>query len=932
MIGNTKGAEQMAHLLERDDALELLASELSRASGGRGRLVRLRGASGTGRSALLEAAIGRADSSGFRVLSARCSREDSTSPLSSAFRLMGAAGTFQEKDGSAEEREDGPRLWQALQATSAEFPLLLAVDDAHFADPASRSWLIETARRIDCLPILLVVTERSQYDILPPVPDLSRALSASSAIAHTLAPLSEAASAGLVRTVTPSATTEWIAECVRACAGNPLLLHALLEDVGNCSSSHLPETSAALYPGAYPAAVDWWLSSAGEDTTQVARALAVADQDGLREPYSELVRLLTEACGTDSARTLGWLTAMTRLGMLREGADGSLRYAHPLLRDAVLGDWPTERREAVSRSFAEVMLRRGDHAEAVARQLMRSGPVGRGWALRALEDAASIATHADRPLEAIQYLRRGLEESDSDASRQRLLNELGSMEYTYGNSSAGVQRLHEALIVAAGPNDRARTAIALGTALTGRGEIRDAVCLLRETERELGGHPMAARSVQAATVLLTDREQGLRSAEYRRLLDGTAHGVEALGAAGRALLIRHAAIAGEVSSRRAMTQVRGLLSEPADELSEPFLLGAAATVALWADALEEAESLAERGLAERHWTRLHPVAQMLLEVRAEIAALRGDYKMLLAEHVATTTNRRPGPAGMDSYALHALTEMGRFEEARRLMQGVDLSEATDSWELSRFLYACGTLRAARGDVAGALHDFLDCGRRLSAHAVISPVVVPWRTAAAACRLAMGDRSAALALAHEELRLARIWNTSRAVGRALHAVAAATGGQDALALGAEAVRMLRQSPDAGELVSALLSHGRQLASSGQRAHAREHYQEAAQQAERLGSTRLRTAVERDLRTVGARRPYASFTGSEALTGSERRVAELAAEGRTNTEISSFLRVTRRTVESHLTSTYRKLGIHGRDGLEAALAAGKELPIEVVEQPG
>lgn len=253
------------------------------------------------------------------------------------------------------------------------------MDDAHFADPASRSWLIETARRIDCLPILLVVTERSQYDILPPVPDLSRALSASSAIAHTLAPLSEPASAGLVRTVIPSATTEWIAECVRACAGNPLLLHALLEDVGNCSSSHLPETSAALYPGAYPAAVDWWLSSAGEDTTQVARALAVADQDGLREPYRELVRLLTEACGTDSARTLGWLTAMTRLGMLREGADGSLRYAHPLLRDAVLGDWPTERREAVSRSFAEVMLRRGDHAEAVARQLMRSGPVGRGW-------------------------------------------------------------------------------------------------------------------------------------------------------------------------------------------------------------------------------------------------------------------------------------------------------------------------------------------------------------------------------------------------------------------------------------------------------------------------------------------------------------------------------------------------------------------------
>ncbi|MFE3143951.1 LuxR C-terminal-related transcriptional regulator [Streptomyces scopuliridis] len=132
-----------------------------------------------------------------------------------------------------------------------------------------------------------------------------------------------------------------------------------------------------------------------------------------------------------------------------------------------------------------------------------------------------------------------------------------------------------------------------------------------------------------------------------------------------------------------------------------------------------------------------------------------------------------------------------------------------------------------------------------------------------------------------------------------------------------MRILRQSPDARDLISALLSHGRQLAASGWRTQAREHYQEAARLAERLGSVRLRIDAERDLRTVGVRRPSASFTGSESLTGSERRVAELAARGHTNTEISHLLQVTRRTVESHLTRSYSKLGINGRDELRTAL---------------
>ena len=65
----------------------------------------------------------------------------------------------------------------ALRSFTADSPLLVAVDDVHFADEPSRRWLVEAARRIDRLPVLLVVTERSQYDIDPPSAGLAHALS-----------------------------------------------------------------------------------------------------------------------------------------------------------------------------------------------------------------------------------------------------------------------------------------------------------------------------------------------------------------------------------------------------------------------------------------------------------------------------------------------------------------------------------------------------------------------------------------------------------------------------------------------------------------------------------------------------------------------------------------------------------------------------------
>jgi DNA-binding CsgD family transcriptional regulator len=101
-------------------------------------------------------------------------------------------------------------------------------------------------------------------------------------------------------------------------------------------------------------------------------------------------------------------------------------------------------------------------------------------------------------------------------------------------------------------------------------------------------------------------------------------------------------------------------------------------------------------------------------------------------------------------------------------------------------------------------------------------------------------------------------------------------------------------------------------------------QAVDVAHRIGAEPLAIRAETELRATGARPRRVMLTGLEALTASERRIAELAADGLTNGQIAQTLFVTARTVEGHLTNVFLKLDVKARTELPAALAA----PTQVV----
>jgi ATP/maltotriose-dependent transcriptional regulator MalT len=273
--------------------------------------------------------------------------------------------------------------------------------------------------------------------------------------------------------------------------------------------------------------------------------------------------------------------------------------------------------------------------------------------------------------------------------------------------------------------------------------------------------------------------------------------------------------------------------------------------------------------------------------------------------------------------VEVLVERGRFDEAGRELAARDGDGDIPFTFMAAFLlWARCRLGIARGTAAG-VEDLGEFARREQTWPGRSPVWFPHRALLASALLVRGRREEAVRLAEEEVGLARRWGAAAVVGAALRGYGLVRGGADGIATLRSAVDVLAGSPARLEHARAAVDLGVALRRAGQQEPARDQLATGLDLATVCGADALGERARDELRATGARPRRDRSTGPSALTAAELRVARMAADGMSNTEIAQSLFVTLRTVQLHLTHVYRKLGIASRDELEASLGAGETL---------
>jgi DNA-binding CsgD family transcriptional regulator len=382
------------------------------------------------------------------------------------------------------------------------------------------------------------------------------------------------------------------------------------------------------------------------------------------------------------------------------------------------------------------------------------------------------------------------------------------------------------------------------------------------------------------------------------------------------------------SAREAGTHLEGalaegrLLAEQDVDVGGPFydiVIGLLA-----ADALDVAEHALERALGDMQARGSIPGVAYLTGRRGWVHLRRGAVAQAEADgrtavELLTTHGIPLGMPSSIALLVQALVERGEVDAAGEELRRSGIGDEIVPGPTNNFFFeARGLQRVAAGRTREGLDDLLEFGRRDELWGVANPLASRWRSRAALAHLALGEVEEARELAAEDLERARRWGTARGVGMALRASALVEGAPvDRLR---EAVDVLAGSPARLEHARALVDLGAAMRRAKRRAEARGALEEGLDLAERYGAAALADQARTELLAAGGRSsdPYGDPLAQ--LTVSELRVAELAAEGRSNPEIAQALFVTRKTVETHLGHVYRKLDIGGRGELPRALAGG------------
>ena len=922
-------------LLERDRELTSLDGLVEEAAAGDAHLLLVEGAAGIGKTRLVSEARRRAEAAGMRAVTARGSeleREFAFGVVRQLFEPLLSTPDLRERalSGAAEAAGavfSAPGASDAVDSSfaalhglywltvnlSAESPLVIAVDDLHWCDRASLRFLAYLVRRLESLPVLVVGSLR------PAEPGADPALMAELhqdplSLMMRPGPLSEEAVGRLVRErLGDAAEDAFVIACATASGGNPLILHELLRALEGDGVA--PVTAQAgvvreLGPRAASRSVLLRLARLPDDTVAVARAAAVLG-DGSDLGVIAAMAEIDEDSASHATRDLA------RAEILRP--EPPLGFVHPLVRDAVLRDLGPGERELAHGRAARLLTKRSAAPEQVAAHLLAMPPRGEEWVVETLREAGRGALRAGAADSAVAYLRRALEEPPSADDLRWVLLELGLAEaFTSGPDAA--EHLREAYNATPDPVQRGWIANVLGSVLLFTGRGGEAAAILAEAVDQLpeGEDELARRLLVVQTSL------GFFGADPGVPPERDTEPGSSLGADQLTAITAYIAALGNTSADAcAELALAALRDGELIEYDNGSVATVAAMIVLMIAGREEAATATAASVAAAHrhgslfsatsahnfhgWALLRAGelsdAEELIE-RGLDQMLSWGFEGLLLFPAAGLANVR--------------VERGDIEGARKALALPGFGDGLPptiqvAWWLIASLRVL--LAEGRAEEAVALADVT--AKRLGA-LIPNPEWLPWRTLKAEALDRLGRREEAEELARAELELARAWGAPPTVSRALRVLGTIRRDEGLEEL-QEAVAVIEDSPARLERAKALAALGTALRLARRPTDAREPLRQALELASVCGAAPLAEHVRTELHAAGVRPRRDALSGVESLTPSERRVADLAAAGRTNRDVAQELFVTPKTVEVHLSNAYRKLGIRSRRELPGALAA-------------
>lgn len=889
---------------------EFLRSAAMRPSG----LV-LEGETGVGKTTLWFAGVDDARERGFRVLWAR------VGPQETSLTYAAVADLFIEVDpavldslpevqrnavdhvllrasGTGPATDQGviaAALVSAIEQTSRDEPVLVAIDDVQWLDPSSRAVLAAAARRWSG-PIGLLLTERTEHDGAEAISWLQLATT-DGMVRHRVGALSLGALHALLFArlgrALPRPTLVRIAE---VSGGNPFYALELARAVeSGRSSSELPPTLAELMR-----------QRIGHlDDEAKTLLLATASSAGPN------VDSLAEITRTDRQHTLQLLKEAEAKGLLQIDGD-AVQFAHPLLAQTVYSDATRRERRAMHRRLAEVVTL----PEARARHMALAASRADAATLAALDTAADTARARGAPAAAAELIELAIG-LGGDTSIRRIR---AAEHYLHAGDLERAQRLLDTLM-ARNPQgtDKAMALNLLAAMRIHDSRFDDAVSLLEKALRTADCSP----DVRVRTLLLLSHAR-LNAGDFVTALQNAeravthAEEIDDPDLTSQALSLRTTigCMCGRgvdlPSLRRALT-----LERPDSEA--PIAFRASANNALllaWTGQLDEAgehlaavyRRCAERGaetdltfiavviaLTEVWRGRYDEAAQVAEETAQRAQQLGGDQLCVVAKAVQslvsahlgkvseTRENARdaiglahqcgsPNLAYWASVSLGFLeVSLGNHQDAMRMLQPL----------VDRFPSVPGTEIINVACVSDAVEALTALGRHAEAESMVDALETNGQVLDRPWMLATGARCRSLlSAAHGDIEAA-VFNAEEALAH-----------HDRLPMPFERARTL--------LLLGQLQRRRR-----KKDVARATVTESLEVFDALGAAlwadRARAELERGGRPI---------RGDWGLTASERRVAELAATGMTTREVATALFISPKTVEANLARVYRKLDINTR----------------------